>query len=120
MPAAHRDVQFATAGPFPGLPENGPRGLRSTISRGGKETCRATPRDPPGAGRRRGGDRAGGRWYLTEYTCDQEGNTATVLGAYDDKYVKRDGQWLFAERVYQILYQGPADLSGNYQPYQAG
>ena len=64
------------------------------------------------------GDRATGRWYLTEYTCDNDENTATIAGVYDDVYVKQDGNWLFAERLYQVLYMGPADLSGNYQAYK--
>ena len=64
------------------------------------------------------GEQATGRWYLTEYTCDNDENTNTILGVYDDSYVKRDGDWLFARRVYQIMYMGPADLSGNHQPYR--
>jgi uncharacterized protein (TIGR02246 family) len=65
------------------------------------------------------GDSATGRWYLTEYTCDLEGNAATILGVYDDQYIKTDGSWLFKERLYQVMYMGPADLSGDYQPYQS-
>ena len=63
------------------------------------------------------GDTASGRWYLTEYTCDQEDNRGMVVGVYDDKYVKVDGSWYFSERRYQTLYMGPADLSGDHQAY---
>jgi hypothetical protein len=64
------------------------------------------------------GDTATGRWYLTEHTKPTEGDAAVVLGVYDDKYCKENGAWVFAERRYNIMYQGPADYSGNYQPYR--
>jgi ketosteroid isomerase-like protein len=62
------------------------------------------------------GDTASGHWYLHEYTRDPEGNASTVLSRYVDTYVKQDGQWLYKSRDYGFIYNGPADLSGNYTP----
>lgn len=62
------------------------------------------------------GDSASGHWYLHEYTRDKEGNASTVLSRYVDSYVKIAGQWLFKNRDYGFIYNGPADLSGNYTP----
>jgi ketosteroid isomerase-like protein len=61
-------------------------------------------------------DTASGHWYLHEYTRDPEGNASTVLSRYLDTYVKQDGQWLYKSRDYGFIYNGPADLSGNYTP----
>ena len=63
------------------------------------------------------GDSATGRWYVTEHTKPKEGDPALVLGVYDDTYTQQDGKWLFQERRYHVLYQGPADYSAALQPY---
>lgn len=63
------------------------------------------------------GDNASGRWYVTEHTKPKEGDPSLVLGVYDDKYRCENGQWLFAERRYHVMYHGPADYSATYQPY---
>lgn len=62
------------------------------------------------------GDTATGRWYLQEFTRDLQGEALAAISCYDDSYVKVAGQWLFARREYNILYRGPADLSGEYTP----
>ncbi len=62
------------------------------------------------------GDSASGHWYLQEHTRDREGNAASVLGRYRDSYSRVNGQWLYQSRDYDIIYYGPADLSGNYSP----
>ncbi len=62
------------------------------------------------------GDTASGHWYLHEYLRDKQGTGSTVLSRYLDTYVKQDGQWLYQSRVYNILYNGPADLSGSHTP----
>ena len=62
------------------------------------------------------GDSASGHWYLHEYTRDKEGTATTILSRYQDTYIKQDGQWLFKSRDYTFIYNGPADLSGNYTP----
>ena len=64
------------------------------------------------------GETATGRWYLTEHLKTVEGDTNITLGVYDDEYRREDGAWLFARRSYQIIYQGPPDLSGNYTPFR--
>ena len=66
------------------------------------------------------GQQASGRWYLTEYLKTGEGDSSMVLGVYDDEYSCASGSWLFTRRRYNILYRGPADLSGDYAPYPAG
>ena len=63
------------------------------------------------------GQRASGRWYLTEHLKTTEGEASMVLGVYDDEYSRESGSWLFTRRRYNILYRGPADLSGDYNPY---
>ena len=60
------------------------------------------------------GDTASGHWYLHEYSRDKEGNCTTILSRYLDEYIKIDGQWKFKSRVYNFIYNGPADLSGNF------
>jgi hypothetical protein len=64
------------------------------------------------------GESASGRWYLTEHLKPVEGDTNITLGVYDDEYRREDGAWLFSRRSYQIIYQGPPDLSGNYTPFR--
>lgn len=60
------------------------------------------------------GDTASGHWYLHEYSRDLEGNASAILSRYLDTYVKVDGQWLFKSRAYNFIYNGPADLSGDF------
>lgn len=60
------------------------------------------------------GDTASGHWYLHEYTRDLQGTATAVLSRYLDTYIKQDGHWRFQSRLYQFIYNGPADLSGTY------
>jgi hypothetical protein len=64
------------------------------------------------------GARASGRWYLTEHLKTRDGSTNMTLGVYDDEYGCDTGSWLFTRRTYNVIYQGPPDLSGNYTPYR--
>ena len=64
------------------------------------------------------GESATGRWYLTEHLKTAEGDSNITLGVYDDEYRRENGSWLFTRRSYQIIYQGPPDLSGNYTPFR--
>jgi ketosteroid isomerase-like protein len=62
------------------------------------------------------GDTATGHWYLNEYLRDQQGTGMTIIGRYLDTCIKRDGQWLYQSRQYDLMYNGPADLSGTHTP----
>jgi SnoaL-like domain len=62
-------------------------------------------------------DKAGtgqGRWYFTESMQVVGGERRIMIGYYNDTYIKVDGEWLFASRALEILYRGPADLSGTF------
>ncbi|MGE0666266.1 MAG: nuclear transport factor 2 family protein [Sphingomonadales bacterium] len=48
-------------------------------------------------------DRATVRSYTTEIIRDRDGNTRRAAGVYEDKLAKRNGQWLFIERVWRLL-----------------
>jgi hypothetical protein len=37
-----------------------------------------------------------------------------MLAYYDDEYIRRGDQWLFASRKLVSLYQGLPDLSGDF------
>ena len=60
------------------------------------------------------GDKASGHWYLHEHTRNNEGERATILSRYMDTYTRVNGEWLYQSRQYEIMYQGPADLSGQF------
>ena len=62
------------------------------------------------------GDTATGFWYLQEFTRDHDGNTSNIVSRYLDSYVRENGRWLYKTRVYNFIYNGPADLSGSYSP----
>jgi hypothetical protein len=64
------------------------------------------------------GQRATGRWYLTEHLKTVDGGSNMTLGVYDDEYSCASGSWLFARRSYHVIYQGSPDLSGMYNPYR--
>jgi uncharacterized protein (TIGR02246 family) len=55
------------------------------------------------------GDEARGSVYVDEVVGDQTGNASRVTGRYDDRYVRRDGRWLFAERHYNIYHLSDID-----------
>lgn len=63
------------------------------------------------------GDRATGRWYLSEYMHRADGAAAHGIGCYRDEYVRIGGEWKFARRRYDLLYSGPPDLSGQANPH---
>ncbi len=49
------------------------------------------------------GNTATGTWYQQEFLHSKDGTQRNVTGKYDDTYVKADGRWFFAKRVYNIL-----------------
>ena len=62
------------------------------------------------------GDTATGHWYLQEFTRSTEGETSTMMSHYQDSYCRTDNKWLYQSRASSVLYSGPADLSGHYNP----
>lgn len=54
------------------------------------------------------GDSATGHAYTSELVTDTEGKRARWTGLYADRYVRRDGRWLFQERSFRILDIGAA------------
>lgn len=54
------------------------------------------------------GDDAQARSYTQEILVLKEGGLRKVVGVYDDSLVKRDGVWLFARRIYNILQEESA------------
>ena len=55
-----------------------------------------------------------GRQYIQEHFEKSKGEFGIMVAYYDDEYVRRDDQWLFSSRTLVPLYQGPPDLSGNF------
>ena len=50
-------------------------------------------------------DMASARSYTQEILVAKDGGgVRKIIGAYDDTLVKRDGQWLFARRSYNVLH----------------
>ncbi len=62
------------------------------------------------------GDRATGRWYLSEVGQTAKGDRIFTVGVYHDECERKDGRWLFTRRRFDALYQGPPDLSGPMSP----
>ena len=50
------------------------------------------------------GDSASGHWYLQELARDNEGNISSLFSRYIDTYIRRNGQWLYQSRRYEIIY----------------
>jgi uncharacterized protein (TIGR02246 family) len=50
------------------------------------------------------GDRATGRKWTTELVVNARGESGRVTGRYDDDYVRRDGDWLYARKVFTPLH----------------
>ncbi len=55
-----------------------------------------------------------GRSYIFEHWHRANDDRGLLLAYYDDKYVRTDGQWLFASRELVPQYGGPPDLSGTF------
>lgn len=63
------------------------------------------------------GDSGEGCWYLTEISRGPDGTPNAAIGVYHDRYLRENGAWCFARRRFDILYNGPADLSGTLLPF---
>lgn len=50
------------------------------------------------------GDTATGKVYNFEVGATADGRNIRIFSSYDDAYVKRDGQWLFARRTFSLMH----------------
>lgn len=50
------------------------------------------------------GNEAKGTWYQQEFLHQKDGVKRTIIGRYEDDYVKADGRWFFQSRAYSILH----------------
>ena len=64
-------------------------------------------------------DGPAGRWYIVEHIRRTSGQTGLIIGHYDDRYVRIDGEWRFAARTLVRHYEGPPDLTGTFSPSAA-
>ncbi|HTH05464.1 MAG TPA: nuclear transport factor 2 family protein, partial [Ilumatobacteraceae bacterium] len=48
---------------------------------------------------------ATGRVTVTEQFQRKKGGEESLLGIYHDRYVRRDGTWLFAERRLEVIHR---------------
>lgn len=62
------------------------------------------------------GDRARGRWTVTENAKTLDGNAILAIALYRDDYRRIDGRWRFAHRRLVPIYMGPPDLSAPHFP----
>lgn len=62
------------------------------------------------------GDHAEGHWYLQELTRTHDGTGTCMISRYQDHYRRIDGNWLYQSREYTVIYSGPPDLSGQFNP----
>jgi ketosteroid isomerase-like protein len=54
------------------------------------------------------GERAHGDCQTVERLITQDGVIRDIRGAYRDRFVREDGGWRFAERIYRIVHELPA------------
>jgi hypothetical protein len=62
------------------------------------------------------GDRASGRWHMTELGKPKSGGATLTLGIYRDDYVRVEGEWKFSSRQLDLRYVGAPDFSGPLLP----
>lgn len=58
------------------------------------------------------GDRARQRLYVEETVFTHDGANVISKGIYHDDLVIERGEWKFARRHFDLVYYGPADMSG--------
>lgn len=58
--------------------------------------------------------RASARTMVSEQCRWNDGRCNLTLGRYFEHFVEEGGRWRFGWRLYQVLYTGPTDLSGDY------
>lgn len=57
---------------------------------------------------------AAGQVYVTEQCTWTDKAPHTTMGRYYEHYVDDGDRWRFSWRLFQLLYKGPADLSGEF------
>lgn len=62
----------------------------------------------------RGGGEAAARAYVTEQCTWNHKEPNINIGCYYERFAEGEDRWRFSWRLFQLLYQGPADLSGMY------
>jgi len=55
-----------------------------------------------------------GRWHIQESYRRKNGGPGILLAHYDDKYVREDDEWKFADRQLVRHYHGAPDLSDEF------
>jgi uncharacterized protein (TIGR02246 family) len=55
-----------------------------------------------------------GRTYVIEHAKLTNGQTATNIGIYYERFVEQAADWKFQWRHWSLQYRGPADLSGQF------
>jgi ketosteroid isomerase-like protein len=59
------------------------------------------------------GDVATGRWRVLELGWPVQGDAASTIGVYEDRYRRTEEGWRFASRDFSIVYMGAPDLTGH-------
>jgi hypothetical protein len=57
---------------------------------------------------------ASARTYIDERCAWKDGNRNISMGRYYEHFVEDGGRWLFDWRLFQLLYRGPPDLTGQF------
>ena len=66
------------------------------------------------------GERARGRWLISEWSESDALGRLLLHFVYHDEYARGADGWRFLSRRMELLYQGPPDLSGRSFPPGAG
>ena len=64
-------------------------------------------------------DHATGRWYTQEIVRTKGEQGRSIVGVYDDRYRKAEGEWLIQSRRYHKLYEVPTNPAEIHFPYSA-
>jgi hypothetical protein len=59
-----------------------------------------------------------GRTHVMEQVKLLDGSASATIGIYYERFVERDGEWLFQWRHFDFCYLGPPDLSAPFYPFQ--
>ena len=54
------------------------------------------------------------RTYIDEKCAWKNGNTNIAIGHYYERFAEEDGRWRFAWRMFETLYRGDPDLTGEF------